>query len=155
MNLSEHIDESGQLKQSKTKRYKCKTIETFGKTSASIEDMAAILRTSVVRIQQFMDEPKSKFCRAYRRGQALMKQHLKLHALKVALGAEKGSPALLSYLENSELGHHGSKQKQADGVVDNTEDLLQKISVSRKRRIFNMFFGFDGKQEKIDEGDNE
>jgi len=155
MDLTEHIDESGQLKPPKKQRYRSKHIEAFGTTGTSVEDMVAILRTPVAKIQKFMDDQKSKFYNSYRRGEALMNQRLKLHALKVALGDEKGNASLLSYLENSQSGRPNTGKKQKDDTDDNTEKLMQNLSPTRKKRIFNMFFNINEKQEKIDEGINE
>ena len=154
MTLTDHLDEFGKQKPQKKRRDKSKQIEQFGFTGISVEDMATILRTSVARIQGFMNNPESKFYRLYRRGQALVKMKLSYHQIMTALGEAKGNSQILQHLGVTLLGQQPVR-KQPEERDESAETLLQNVPKSKRGKLFKMLVGTLEKSEKIDDGTDE
>jgi hypothetical protein len=136
----ESIDVYEQQDQDKL-RFDYKRIELFGKTGLPVEDMAAVLGVQELWIHRLMENPKSKFYRCYRRGQALTKLSLLRSQIATACGDAKGNPSLLMHLGVIMLGQQPTGKKQTEEQENTAEKVMQNVPAAQKEQMYNAMIG--------------
>ena len=134
-------------------KFDYKQVENFGMCHISAISMSRLLGMSEKYILKLLGNDKSKFHRAYYKGQAKVEFELSRKMLASALGKEAvGNTALIANLCGQWLGWRKLNVKDTS-KDEAAENLLKNVSEAQKTEIFSMVSGVAPDTEMtIDDG---